>query len=178
MRGVEITKEFDLRKIKLDLSKQLNDAGRIIRLDHTERLESGLGVNGERMTPLKENTIIAKGSDQILVDTGQMKLLEMKRATRTKQVVEIFPGRKKKYKGTNVTSADVGKLHQTGTSRYTITPKKAKFLRFKTTSGVVYTKKVHHPGLPKREWFGISKKAEKRGIRMVELYIDKQLKNA
>ena len=149
MRGVEITKDFDLGKIKLNLSKQLNEAGRIIREDHIARLERGLGVDGQQMTPLKDSTIEAKGFNQILVETRQMMNLVMKRATKTKQVVEIHPGRKKKYKGTDVTSAEVGLFHQEGSSN-----------------------------LPKREWFGISKNAEARGIRMVELYIDKQLKNA
>ena len=32
--------------------------------------------------------------------------------------------------------------------------------------------------LPKREWFGITQKAEKRIIKMVELEIERQIKRA
>ena len=89
--------------------------------------------------------------------------------------VTIFPGDKRVYSGTSVTQKDVGGFHQAGTRPYTITPKKAKFLRFKTASGVVYTKKVNHPGLPKREWFGISKTAEQRVLKMVGDRIEREL---
>ena len=59
-----------------------------------------------------------------------------------------------------------------------ITPKKAKKLSFKTAGGWVHTNKVNHPGLPKREWFGISKDAEKQCINLMEERIERELRRA
>jgi len=176
--NIDILKRFNLRKINFDLHKELNKGGFIIRQDHIDRLDRGLGVDGRGMKGLKPSTIRAKGNDQILVDTDKMRKLNVKKATPQKQLVEIAPGDKRKYPGTSVTQKDIGGFHQGGTKPYTITPKKAKFLRFKTASGVVYTKKVNHPGLPKRQWFGISKTAEERVVKMIESKINRELRNA
>lgn len=70
-----------------------------------------------------------------------MRNLIIEKATKAKQSVELHPGEKQKYKGTNVTMSDVGGYHQKGTSSYTIVPKKAKALSFKTADGWVHTKK-------------------------------------
>ena len=172
---IRIDKEFNLKKIKFDLSKELNRGGFIVRQDHIDRLDRGLGVDGRGMTPLKPNTVAGKGHNKILVDSDKMRRLNVKKATPQKQILTISPGDKRKYSGTSVTQKDVGRFHQFGTSPYTITPRKAKFLRFETRSGVVYTKKVNHPGLPKREWFGISKTAERRVLKMVEDRIEREL---
>lgn len=142
----KIEMNFDLKKLKLDLTKELNDAGRIVREDHFQRLERGMGVNG-RMKKLKDSTIKRKGHDQILVDTGKMRNLVLNKASKVKQLVTLHPGKKQKRKG-GVTNADIGLFHQQGGTR-----------------------------LPKREWFGITKKAEKRAIKMIELKIDKILRN-
>ena len=37
---------FDLNKINLDLSKELNRVAQLIRKDHHQRLEKGDGVDG------------------------------------------------------------------------------------------------------------------------------------
>ena len=140
---------FNLNKINLDLHRELNRAGEIISRDHFLRLESGKDVSGSQMTPLKGATIDRKGFNQILVDTGQMRNLVIERATKSNQVVEVHPGRIRKYKGTNVTMADVGGFHQKG-----------------------------NKNLPKREWFGISSDAEKRIMKFMRDRIRREIISA
>ncbi len=143
---------FNLNKINLDLHRELNRAGEIISRDHFVRLESGKDVNGSRMTPLKDATIDRKGFNQILVDTDQMRHLIIDRATKTNQVVEVHPGRKKVYKTKSkkkVTMADVGSFHQIG-----------------------------NKNLPKREWFGISENAEKRIVQFMRDKIRREVDSA
>ena len=145
--AVKVIKKFDLSKINLDFSRELNESSRIIRKDHITRLEGGRGVDDSRMENLKPSTIARKGFDQILVDTGAMRKLVTSKATKKKQIVEIHPGKKRDRNG--VTSQEIGYYHQTGSGH-----------------------------LPEREWFGISKDAEKRSMKLMELRIDRELKRA
>jgi len=46
--SVTMEANFDLGKINLDLTKELNLAGQIIRKDHIHRLERGLDVNNNQ----------------------------------------------------------------------------------------------------------------------------------
>ncbi len=176
--SVTVTKNFDLGKINLDLTKELNLCGQIIKKDHYQRLEKGEGVNGSQMKALSSNTVASKGNSKILVKSGKMRNLLIDKASKSKQQVIIHPGKKQKYKGTNVTMADVGGYHQSGTKPYKIVPRKAKKLVFKTADGWVFTDKVNHPGLPKREWFGISAKAEKKCMDLIEHRIEQEIKRA
>lgn len=137
-----MTKNFDLKKINLDLTKELNKAGQIIKVDHFKRLERGQGVSGP-MIPSQ------KTSGKTLVKSGKMRNLVIDKATKTNQEVVIHPGEKQRYKGTNVTMADVGGFHQSGAGN-----------------------------LPVREWFGITKKAEQRIFKMMELEIEREIKSA
>ena len=141
-QAITIEKDFDLRKISLDLTKELNRAGQIIKRDHFQRLERGQGVKGA-LVPSK------KAIGKTLVNTGKMRNLVMDRATKQKQEVVLHPGRKQTYPGTNVTMSDVGEFHQFGAGN-----------------------------LPVREWFGITDKAEKRILKMMELEIERQIKRA
>ena len=127
--SVTVTQNFDLKKISLDLTKELNRAGQIVKTDHFKRLERGEGVRGSKMKALSPNTIAAKGNDKILVKSGKMRNLVIEKATKQNQEVVI-------------------------------------------------TNKVNHPGLPKREWFGISKKAEQRIVKMIGLEIEREIKRA
>ena len=140
--SVTLKKNFDLNKIKLDWTKELNLAGKIIKKDHFQRLEKGLGITG----PMKPSK---KESGKTLVDTGKMRNLVIEKASKTNQEVRIHPGEKQKYPGTKVTMSDVGGFHQTGAG-----------------------------DLPKREWFGITKKAEKNIFKMMELRIEKEIRRA
>ena len=142
---VKVEMDFDLGNIKLNLSRELNQAGNIIKQDHFTRLERGMGVNGP-MKNLAESTIIAKGFDQILVNTDKMRNLVMEDATKGNQTVTLYPG--KKQRRGNVTNQQIGYYHQEG------------------------------DGVPQREWFGITKKAENRCTKIIENRIDKILKSA
>ena len=147
-QAITMTKNFDLKKINLDLTKELNRAGQIIKVDHFKRLERGMGVGGP-MKNLKGATVDAKGFDQILVKSGKMRNLVIDNATKMNQEVVVHPGEKQTYKGTDVTMSDVGGFHQSGAGN-----------------------------LPVREWFGITKKAEKRIVKMMELEIEREIKRA
>ena len=137
-----MTKNFDLKKINLDLTKELNQAGQIIKEDHFQRLERGQGVSGPMIPSQKK-------SGKTLVDTGKMRKLVIEKATKMNQEVEIHPGRKQTYPGTDVTMSDVGGFHQSGAGN-----------------------------LPVREWFGITKKSEQRIVKMMELEIEREIKRA
>lgn len=141
-QAITVTKNFDLSKITLDLTEELNRSAQIIKEDHFQRLEKGQGVNGA-LKPSK------KKAGKTLVESGKMRNLVTEKATKQNQEVEIHPGRKQNYPGTSVTMADVGAFHQYGAGN-----------------------------LPVREWFGITKKAEKRIMKMVELEIARQIKRA
>ena len=110
--NIDIRKKFNLGRVNLKLTKELNEAGRIIRKDHVTRLERGMGVDGNRMQELADSTIEAKGFDQILVNTGKMRNLEIERATAKKQEVILYPG--KKEKRGKVTNQQIGGFHQRG----------------------------------------------------------------
>jgi len=144
---ITVEMDFDLGKINFDFHRVLNAIGDIIKKDHFRRLNVGDGVEGP-MDELEPSTIKAKGSSMILVNTGKMRKLNIKPATKQNQTVEIFPGDKQKYKRTNVTMADVGKFHQEG------------------------------DGVPKREWFGITKKIEKDINKMIEGLAEEQIRRA
>ena len=49
-----------------------------------------------------------------------------------------------------------GYYHQKGTRPYTIKPRHKKALKFNTSQGTFYSKGHKMPGLPQREWFGLS----------------------
>ena len=141
-QAITVTKNFDLNKITLDLTKELNRGAQIVKEDHFKRLDIGLGVNG-MMTPSE------KAVGKTLVDTGKMRKLVIDKATKQNQEANIHPGEKQKYPGTKVTMSDVGGFHQRGEG-----------------------------DLPVREWFGITKKVEKRIMKMAELEIGRQIQRA
>ena len=140
--AITVTRNFNLNKINLDLTKELNTAGQIVRKDHFQRLEGGLGIKGA-LTPSK------KAIGKTLVRTGKMRNLVVDKATKVKQEVNIHPGEKQTYPNSKVTMSDVGSFHQEGAGN-----------------------------LPKREWFGITVKAEKDIMKMDELQIERQIKRA
>lgn len=111
---LDISKKFNLKKIKLDLHKELNDAGAIIKKDHFNRLERGQGVRGP-LKNLKDSTIASKGFDQILVNTGKMRNLILNKANKNKQEITLHPGKKQKRNG--VTNEEIGLFHQTGAGK-------------------------------------------------------------
>ena len=156
--SIKVDWNFDLNKINLDLSKELNRVAQLIRKDHHQRLEKGDGVDGIKMRQLSHSTILRKrkskdgrinaNAEKILVATGGMRNLDIVKATRDLPFIEVHPGRIKKYKGTNLTQADVGYKHQYGI------------------------------GVPVREWFGISEDAEARAYKLIEQRIEQEINRA
>ena len=183
-RAITVTKNFDLNKITLDLTKELNLAGGMVIKDIVKKNQSGLDINGNTIKPLSPNTIAAKsGSDpsRALYDTGRM----IGRGS-VKGVGGRGPYLSKKAKKTNQETIisvakdreSIGVYHNEGTKPYTITPKKAKKLSFVTKDGWVSASSVDHPGLPKREWFGFTKEVEDRIFKMILLEIDREIRRA
>ncbi len=147
--SVTVTKNFDLGKINLDLSRELNEAADVVVLDIENGIKYGRDITGSPMAKLQPDTIADKRKKgyssprTALFATGTMKKAYVpkgKRANKTRQVVEIIPAKKRK---------DIGVYHQKGGGN-----------------------------LPKREWFGISKTAEKRAYKAMELRIEQELRRA
>jgi len=153
-RAITITKNFDLNKISLDFTKELNLSGGMVIKDIVKKNQSGLDINGDTIKPLRQNTIAAKrGSDpsRALYDTGRM----IGRGS-VKGVGGRGPYLSKKAKKTDQeTTVSVAKDRE--------------------SIGVYHNEGM---GLQKREWFGISKDAIKDIIRMVELKIEDRIKRA
>ena len=141
-QAITVTKNFDLNKITLDLTEELNRGAQIIKVDHFQRLEKGQGVRG-MLKPSKKKV------GKTLVRSGKMRNLVVDKATKQNQEANIHPGEKQKYPGTKVTMSDVGGFHQRGEG-----------------------------DLPVREWFGVTKKVEKRIMKMAELEIGRQIQRA
>jgi hypothetical protein len=153
-RAITITKNFDLNKISLDFTKELNLSGGMVIKDIVKKNQSGLDINGSTIKPLRPNTIAAKrGSDpsRALYDTGRM----IGRGS-VKGVGGRGPYLSKKAKKTDQeTTVSVAKDRE--------------------SIGVYHNEGM---GLPKREWFGISKDAIRDIIRMIELRIEDRIKRA
>ena len=167
----QVEADFDLAKIKLHgWDGQLRESAKVVVKDHFERLERGKGVSGDQLRALKESTIRKKqrmgyrAPEKPLVAEGIMQNLELpKKVTRTKTMekiqVRVTPkGGSEKPKQSR---RKIGLYHQEGTKAHTIEAKEKPWMVFEGTSRVVATKKVRHPGMKPRVWFGISDQAFK-----------------
>ena len=156
-QGITVTTNFDLKKITLDLHKELNLAAGMIIKDIVKNNEKGLDIEGKKFKPLKASTIKAKrakgSSDpsRALYDTGRMLGRGSVKGTGGRGPY-ISKRAKKMDQESHVSIAkdreDIGAYHNEGR------------------------------GVPKREWFGISKKAEKDIMRMAELRIEEMIRRA
>ena len=171
-----LKKTFDLGNINLDLHKEINDIAGMIVKDHKDRLDSGMDIHGKPFKKLRPNPVAQKRAKgykdprKVLVATGTMqKLPPFKKATPASQTAEIKPAKSR---------LKIGAYHQGGTKPYTIKPKKAKKLVFTTQSGKVMADKVNHPGLKKREWYGVSDKIAEKGFQFIMKEIDRRLNRA
>ena len=156
-RPITVNMDFDLKKISLDLSKELNLASGMVIKDISDKNKSGVDIHGQKLPALKKSTIKAKQKrnaphpSRALFDTGRMVgkgsvkgtggrgAYLSDRASKAKQVATISVAKNRE---------DIGAYHNEG------------------------------DGVPKREWFGISKKAEKDIFRMVELRIQEMIRRA
>ena len=154
---VKIDKNFDLSRFNLDLSKELNLAGSIVIKDMVDKNRKGLGVNGSALLPLDPKTVLAKkrrGSKQphrILFDSGLMVGKGSAKGVGGRGLYLAKRAKKTRQEAVISVGAkrqEIGQYHNEGA-----TPQ------------------------PKREWFGVSKKANKDIIRMIELRIEEILRN-
>ena len=165
----QVEADFDLAKIPLrGWDRQLKESANIVAKDHVERLKQGKGVSGDQLRALKESTIRKKRREgreaptRALVAEGIMQNLERaKKIIRTKNMEKISlrvtsKGGSEKPKRSR---QKIGKFHQEGTKAHTIEAKKKPWMGLEGTSRVVATKKVRHPGMQPRVWFGISNQA-------------------
>ncbi len=165
----QVEADFDLAKIKLrGWDRQLKESAEVVEKDHVERLERGKGVSGDQLRALKESTIRKKqrmgyrAPRKPLVAEGIMQHLESdKRVTKLKnrEKISLRVTTKKGKEKPKQSRRKIGKFHQEGTKAHTIEAKKKPWLVFEGTSRVVATKKVRHPGMKPRVWFGISDQA-------------------
>ena len=175
---IEINKNFNLSKIKFDLSRQINMfAGSVIQ-DHKKRLQHGQGVDEKKMKKLSPSTIHGKRHNNLskpripLYGEGKMlNVYSKERATKSKPINIIIPPNSRK---------EVASYHQFGTGPYSIKAKNSPVLGplFNSKGQKYFSKKVNHPGLPKREWFGITKKQEIKGLKLINKAIDRMIRNA
>ena len=87
--AVKVDMNFDLGKIRMDFTKELNRAGDIITKDIVSGIELG-GNFGKKWKRNAPSTIAQKGFDKPLYETGTMQYLPKKKmATPQKQEVTI-----------------------------------------------------------------------------------------
>lgn len=109
---IDISKAFNLKKIKFDLSKEINEAAKAVVKDHDRRLSFGQGVDGKMMAKLQPSTIKSKrlkgyAKPRVpLYATGTMKNLRIdKKATKLDQEARLTPPKSR---------SEIGVYHQEG----------------------------------------------------------------
>ena len=143
----------------IDMSKEINLAAQMVRKDILEGITVRKSdIKGRKFTKLKPSTVRRKlktGSpmpDTPLYHTGQMSNLSPisgeNKATPSRQFASVKVARKRKYKKSNVTSLEVGQFHMAGAG-----------------------------SLPKRQWFGIRKKMNKKIRKMLQLRLIDKIKS-
>jgi hypothetical protein len=105
-----------------------------------DRHNAGLAPDGSKWKELSPLTLQGKRSRAILVNQGNL-LKSFQRRVDGDALTLYFDG---------TTESMRAAWHHSGTSPYTISPKKAKTLKF----GGMYRKRVSHPGLPSRKLVG------------------------
>lgn len=151
----------------------INESAHVVILDIAHGIRKRRNIEGGTIQRLKPSTVHSKRekgsrSPSIpLVDTGEMtKLPPLIKATASRLKAIIRTGKRRKK---------VAGYHQFGTSPYEIVASAGKVLPIRTQQGaLIFRKRARHPGLPKREWFGISNRAFKimiirRNKRMAEI---------
>tara|TARA_X000001382_G_scaffold79931_1_gene56174 strand:- start:213 stop:740 length:528 start_codon:yes stop_codon:yes gene_type:complete len=175
---MRIRKNFNLQKVirGLDLTREINLMADSVVADHKKRGKYGIGLNGKKLKKLRPSTVHskrAKGSSKPrtpLYDTGTMvDVSVVNRASRDSQKARIKPPKSRQ---------DIGGYHQNGTRPYTIKPRNANALGpiYNNRGGTFFAREVRHTGVPKREWFGITKEQERKGLKRIARKIDMALR--
>lgn len=139
----------DLSPLNADIGELLLESTRNTR----NRFATGVGPDGVPWVPLKDGsgctplTLTGTMSDQIFPSNGA-------------DFVEISA------------TAKQARWHQFGTDPYVILPRDGGTLRFGGPNGVVFAKRVSHPGLPARPFIGLSTEDDAAILNLVNVYLD------
>ena len=101
MITAKVTKNFDLRKLKLDLHRELNQGIDIIAENIEESIDNGQQF-GMAFAPNKPATVKRKGHNKPLIDTGLMKdegRMRKTKATTAKQEATLLPNHQRESIG-------------------------------------------------------------------------------
>jgi hypothetical protein len=93
MISAKVTKNFDLRKINLDLHRDINKGIKIIAEDIERGIDNGSQF-GKRFKDIDEKTAKRKGHNRPLIDKGVLKnpdKMQVTLATTAKQEATILP---------------------------------------------------------------------------------------
>jgi len=162
-------------KIKRGLPGLVNRSAQAIKSDISKGIREGVDIRGQPFTPLSPSTIHAKRAKgyqhprRALFATGTMQNVYLaERATPSKLRARLIMPKSRQ---------DVGQYHNQGTGPYTIAPKSKKVLGplYSSRGRKYFSKIVHHPGLPKREWFGVSARAKAVIFRLQEQFFNRIL---
>ena len=148
-----------------DVSQTVNLMADVVVSEIRSGLDTKTDIKGKKFKRLKLSTVKSKKFEGYakpstpLFATGRMREIYVKKkATKTNLRAIVSPAQDR---------LKIGVYHNKGTSPYKIRPKKkGGVLVFQGSEGTVFAKSVNHPGLPQREWFGISDKAYRRMQRM------------
>ena len=155
---------------KLQIHNEINIIADMVKSDIEAGVNTGIDINNSPFQELSPNTIAAKGHRKPLIDTGLMKKVYVSPlATKNNLVANVIPPKSKNR-------TNIGMYHNEGTQPYQIKPKSKGVLSFMTANGRVNTKLVNHPGLPKREWFGISERVLKKIRKMLSIRLMEKLR--
>ena len=138
-------------KIDFNFSKQqMADVALEARTLMAKRTQSGKDIKDRQFKPYSR--LNEKSGTPTLTDRGRMIGGLVVNARKNYGKIDI-PDKKENNKGY---------YHQKGTSPYTVKPRHGKALKFNTSQGTFYSKGHKMPGLPQREWFGLSPRDENK----------------
>ena len=175
MKSVKITakKNFDLNKIKLDVSKELNLIGDMIRKDIRMGIKAQRTIDGKVMKPLHPFTVKEKGFPAPLIKEGIMSRINVKKATKKKQEVKIYPA-KQRTQPIKGFPLGIAEIQQKG-ARIRVTDNMRAYLHGR---GLHLSKKTQSLEIPARPWFGISDKIMRDIPRMIKARIRQEIRRA
>ncbi|MDD2722194.1 MAG: phage virion morphogenesis protein [Gallionella sp.] len=130
-----------VRKAMAHPAELLGSVGETLLRVNRDRHDAGLAPDGSKWKELSLMTLTEKRKGGPLNKTGRM-LESFNYQASGDALVLGFDGATESLRAT---------LHNSGTSPYVISAKKAKALKF----GGIYRKRVNHPGLPKRQLVGL-----------------------
>lgn len=173
MLELNVTKNFDLKKMKFDLSKQLNTAALIIKADIQEKIDQHRQIDGAKSKPLHPWSLEGGNRPPFKGGGGQsLRNVGIRKATPNKQQAVVFPA-KRRTKPLKGFPSGIAEVQQKGV-KIKVTPKMRGYLHSQGKHLKSDTKFIK---IPARPWFGISKEAEAKAMIVAEEEIKRRLKN-